>query len=131
MCHDGFTGADCSLSVCPDSDVHACSGHGRCDGQSQQCVCDEGYDGNACEVALCALGCSAHGFCQSPGHCVCAGGFSGANCEYVGCSGRVWIGGEWHVCNAHGACLISGQCACEPGWEGPGCLNDVVVPTIL
>eukprot|EP00899_Mesostigma_viride_P022455 jgi/Mesvir1/3394/Mv05093-RA.1 len=35
---------------------HNCSGHGRCDGHTGDCVCDDGYVGDVCQGRLCQGG---------------------------------------------------------------------------
>ena len=78
-CFDGFTGADCSLFMCPFGDAWAdhatapdvahaskeCSNMGLCDRTSGLCSCNAGFEGNACERNTCSKACSLMGDCQS------------------------------------------------------------------
>jgi len=119
-CYNGFFGADCSLAECPKghawSDVataidtaHAkveCSNRGLCDYNTATCVCDEGFEGQACERKTCPNKCNGHGRCQSmayfaslkdPG--------SGTVYEYE----EIWDSDMMYGCN------------CDPGYFGPDC----------
>jgi len=79
-CYNGFTGADCSLRVCPkdvswfalpsaDNVAHIaeqveCSNAGICDKSSGKCTCLTGYSGQACQILDCVdRTCSGHGTC--------------------------------------------------------------------
>lgn len=81
-----WTGADCSLRVCPHGTafgVHKrtdlvftisgndhsamleCSGVGTCDTATGQCICEKGYTGDACQRTTCPNDCSGNGVCKS------------------------------------------------------------------
>lgn len=82
-CHDGFTGADCSLRTCPHGPAWAdnvvdftgidgghnlaeCSNRGICDRETGKCRCEEGrFEGSACERKTCPSDCNKRGRCQS------------------------------------------------------------------
>jgi hypothetical protein len=78
-CFDGFTGADCSLLMCPFGTAwvdhatgidiaHAsseCSNMGLCDRATGACNCKVGFEGNACERNSCSKACNMVGDCQS------------------------------------------------------------------
>ena len=78
-CFDGYSGADCSLKLCPESLAWAdqakgidqahllaeCSNQGICDRSLGQCTCRTGYEGQACERLSCPQYCTGHGECQS------------------------------------------------------------------
>ncbi|RYG70340.1 hypothetical protein EON64_00440, partial [archaeon] len=78
-CFDGYTGADCSLRICPfdrawadkgiqDDNAHRpaeCSNKGLCDRTTGLCVCQEGFEGIACERQSCPNNCNGVGECQS------------------------------------------------------------------
>lgn len=69
-CFQGYEGEGCTRLSCPTSNDQTCSGHGTCqrlvdmydDYQSwdatktQQCVCDPGYNGIACDMRVCPSG---------------------------------------------------------------------------
>jgi hypothetical protein len=78
-CNEGYTGADCSLRLCPVSsawvdqavavdDAHnsaECSNMGLCDRETGLCACREGFEGVACERQTCENHCGGVGECQS------------------------------------------------------------------
>lgn len=78
-CTDGYTGADCSLKLCPygnawsdqataSDTAHAfieCSSRGTCDRESGECVCAKGFTGSACERLECSNDCNGNGICLS------------------------------------------------------------------
>ena len=78
-CFEGFTGADCSLRICPFSlawvdqaigvdNAHneaECSNMGLCDRSTGLCQCREGFEGIACERQSCPQLCHGVGECQS------------------------------------------------------------------
>ncbi len=78
-CFDGYTGADCSLRICPfdkawadqatETDVAhnpaECSNMGLCDRATGLCICREGFEGIACERQTCPNQCNGVGECQS------------------------------------------------------------------
>ena len=79
VCSSGFQGADCSLRICPSapafSDVAistdlahqpaVCSGRGKCDQSTGECLCHKGFTGTACERTMCPNNCSRRGRCLS------------------------------------------------------------------
>lgn len=78
-CFDQYTGADCSLLVCPQGsawvdlaiaidDAHnfaECSNMGICDRTTGKCDCRDGFEGNACERLSCPNKCNNVGECLS------------------------------------------------------------------
>lgn len=46
VCDQGFFGVDCSMNVC---DTLACI-NGMCDPVNLSCICEEGYEGRACDT---------------------------------------------------------------------------------
>ena len=79
-CFGAWAGGDCSQRRCPSGPAWAdaasatdtahapgaeCSARGRCDERSGECVCEPGFEGDACERMACPLGCDAHGTCNS------------------------------------------------------------------
>uniref|UniRef100_A0A6V1QSW3 EGF-like domain-containing protein n=1 Tax=Heterosigma akashiwo TaxID=2829 RepID=A0A6V1QSW3_HETAK len=126
-CYDGFYGGDCSLRECPkgkawtdlatDTDeAHAeveCSNMGLCDTDTGQCVCRDGFEGQACERITCPNDCSGNGACQSmkyyaslknPGL-----GATSTTQDYVYIYETQWD-----------AEMMMG-CACDDGWFGYDC----------
>eukprot|EP00617_Octactis_speculum_P024944 CAMPEP_0185768946 /NCGR_PEP_ID=MMETSP1174-20130828/53165_1 /TAXON_ID=35687 /ORGANISM="Dictyocha speculum, Strain CCMP1381" /LENGTH=665 /DNA_ID=CAMNT_0028453853 /DNA_START=292 /DNA_END=2289 /DNA_ORIENTATION=+ len=79
-CYDEWTGADCSLMICPfgiawtdvalaADDAHneaECSNRGLCDRTTGICSCEDGrFEGAACERKTCPNSCNARGRCIS------------------------------------------------------------------
>jgi hypothetical protein len=88
-----YTGADCSLHTCPYAPAFAgeplsssnvitdstssstgtvyhtqeieCSGKGKCDRSTGQCMCLDGYEGDACQRTSCPNDCSGAGRCMT------------------------------------------------------------------
>lgn len=99
-----------------------CSGRGNCDRSAGQCVCSEGYTGDACHRTQCPGDCNGHGICQSQRYfvqdavvgtsisdvtfdksfdaelsygCKCDNGFRGPDCSQRECpSGPDPLGGD-------------------------------------
>jgi hypothetical protein len=95
--------------------------HGTC--HSNKCVCDEGFNGTACEQVLqlvthlysirCPQHCSEHGNCHL-GRCICDLGYTGIACETqvkLACTDD---------CNGKGICEY-GICHCDSDYGGPNC----------
>lgn len=75
--YPAYKGADCSLRTCPhgaswvsvpsaDNAAHPlveCSNKGTCDYATGLCDCYLGYEGKACERALCPNNCNGRGLC--------------------------------------------------------------------
>lgn len=127
-CNTGWTGADCSLMVCPSGpawsdkakgidDAHApaeCSNRGYCDRSEGVCVCDSGFEGQACGRRTCPKNCMNHGRCQSMAYF--------ASVQDAG-EGTVYAygGGMWDADMMYG-------CNCDTGYSGPMCnLRDCAV----
>lgn len=78
-CYKGYTGADCSLLICPHSNAWVdqavgvdkahqpaeCSNMGKCDRSTGKCECREGFEGEACERKICPNHCNSRGTCKS------------------------------------------------------------------
>ena len=123
ICAPGYTGSDCSLDVervkeeerlkqCSEG----CSGHGIC-GYNMldfttgeplaRCLCESGFAGEFCEVALeCKDSCSGRGECVN-GHCICSCGYTGEACERVALASDACP----KDCFGGGDCIM-GQCFC-------------------
>jgi hypothetical protein len=108
-----FVGANCETVVCDN----ACR-NGACEYdynyRTTSCVCQAGWAGPDCGVALCeTYGCVAgQGSCALPDTCVCAASFFGSDCGGVCDCGR----GSCSDGNAG-----SGACTCEADFFGPRC----------
>jgi len=113
-CYPMWTEGDCSARKCPsrpawgdiaDTSVTGrqthfyaeCANRGRCDGETGECVCDAGFEGEGCERMSCPNNCNGHGSCEL---------MSSANSGYAG----------WD------ANMIQ-FCKCDPGYEGHDCLD--------
>uniref|UniRef100_A0A9L0JCQ2 Tenascin-N n=1 Tax=Equus asinus TaxID=9793 RepID=A0A9L0JCQ2_EQUAS len=124
-----------------------CSGHGTFSPETCSCLCEQGWEGAACERPACPGACSGHGRCVD-GRCVCDEPYVGADCAYPACpencSGHgVCVRGvcQCHEdftsedcserrcpgdCSGHGFC-DTGECYCEEGFTGLDC-SQVVAP---
>ena len=103
-------------SICPRN----CTGHGSCDELSATCVCDSGYSGSDCGLAVasstagCPNSCSRRGNCAG-GVCVCSGGYGGADCSFT-CPSR---------CTTPNGVCVGTSCECSRGWSGLDCSQPV------
>ena len=109
LCDAGRTGRDCSLQC---SFPWGCSGHGRCSGTEETCICNQGWAGEQCEIEAAAQagsGSSGSGSGSGSGDSPSADE-SGEMCESdAGCGGS-----ERGVC-------ASGRCECSTGFKGLTC----------
>ena len=86
-----------SINACPSESFDlTCSGHGHCEIETGECVCDEDYSGQACNIPAC------------PNNCEGPRGRQGQDIEPVG------------VCNRK-----TKRCDCNPGWTGASCSQEV------
>ncbi|XP_077013188.1 tenascin-N isoform X3 [Tamandua tetradactyla] len=138
----------CSVQRCCQgaADVsRLCSGHGTFSPQTCSCLCEQGWEGAACERPACPGACSGHGRCAD-GRCLCDEPYVGLDCAYPACpencSGNgVCVRGvcQCHEdfisedcserrcpgdCSAHGFC-DAGECYCEEGFTGLDCAKVV------
>eukprot|EP00301_Raphidiophrys_heterophryoidea_P019822 c466_g1_i1.p1 GENE.c466_g1_i1~~c466_g1_i1.p1 ORF type:complete len:526 (+),score=108.88 c466_g1_i1:32-1609(+) len=155
-CDPNFTGNDCSQVVLPSTCTFGCSGHGTCrlpaadpvaDYPSftrEQCICQTGYAGPACNVVRnpCAMSCG-HGNCvaNNPAasfmkigfnttrsisraySCACDELYSGPNCNTRDVA--ILQCNKLALCSGHGTCTtdVAGieLCECTEGYEGETC----------
>ena len=79
-----------------------------------RCVCDRGFGGPACNLAVddfCPMSCSGHGSCTANGTCICMPPFTGGACDRTSslhCP---------NACSSRGRCKHDGRCACDQGFE--------------
>lgn len=105
------------VPVAAQCDPVCVDGLGVCEGS--ECVCIEGWEGDACDIPICADGC-VHGICLYADYCACDprwGGdvcdvclptFSGVDCDVSIC-GNLTASSE---CNGVGYCQVNGICTC-------------------
>lgn len=119
-CNTGWTGADCSLMLCPSGPAWSdgalgidyahieaeCSNRGMCDRLKGVCRCDAGFEGQACARKGCPNGCSNHGKCQSM--------------SYYASIQDPGEGTVYKYSDVWDADMIYG-CNCDAGYSGPSC----------
>lgn len=119
-CNTGWSGADCSLMICPSGpawsdqvsgtdNAHAsaeCSNRGSCNRASGLCHCDPGFEGQACERKSCPDNCGVHGKCQSM--------------SYFASVQDPGEGTVYPYRNVWDANMMYG-CNCDAGYSGPSC----------
>lgn len=117
ICAQGFAPPDCRFP-CTDTE-NACGPHGQCDpdgGIPSQCVCDEGYVGELCDIRCDdRVQCNGAGKCRKDGQgCDCDPGKGGTFCERTQSPCQC-------INPAQGECTDSGKCLCAPGFVGERC----------
>ena len=66
-----------SINGCPKN----CSRHGAC-GENGICICDGGFDGDACDIEICPNNCKPNGDCDREARkCRCHASFTGSDCS--------------------------------------------------
>eukprot|EP00055_Hartaetosiga_balthica_P016075 m.99782 g.99782 ORF g.99782 m.99782 type:complete len:1901 (+) comp9033_c2_seq1:508-6210(+) len=104
-----FTGEHCDLPNC----LHSCR-NGECTFRNGDatCMCEDGWEGDACERAICSS-CSEHGSCDLPETCVCEDGWYGSACS------------RQCLCRNNATCSDgntgTGECSCPPLYWGEYC----------
>lgn len=106
-----------TVNGCPQN----CSRHGACSGGS--CICDGGWDGDACDREICPNSCSGHGHCDTERRsCFCKDGWSGSDCSQRKAAG-VWellagqlAGRALHAAAVEGSSMwvAGGECFTHP-----------------
>ncbi|XP_023572700.1 stabilin-2 isoform X1 [Octodon degus] len=133
-CCNGYFLPDCQ--ACPGGSDTPCNNRGVCQSYSarEQCLCDFGFNGTACE--LCWPGrygpdcqpcnCSIHGQCDEgisgSGQCLCESGWTGRFCDTPKAVSPVCR----PPCSAHATCVENNTCECNLGYEGDGITCTVV-----
>ncbi|XP_012555807.1 uncharacterized protein LOC101241166 isoform X1 [Hydra vulgaris] len=87
-----------------------CQNNGKCK-EDGTCTCQNGWNGDLCELPICILPCLNEGNCSKPNTCTCKAGISGNYCQLSECS---------YPC-VHGVCVGPNQCRCELGFSGLQC----------
>ncbi len=89
--------------------------HGACDPASGVCVCESGWGGDDCSVAVCAVPCGEHGRCDAlTGRCECMLPWYGTACDRRSCAAD--------CVSPRGTCdTTSGRCVCVEPWYGRAC----------
>ena len=73
------------------------------------CLCDEGWQGEICNLGLCSA--CTYGLCSGPEICECFYGYEGVNCD---------IPISTPPC-LHGHAVTPNVCDCDEGWDGRIC----------
>jgi len=120
---------------------HWCNGNGQCNWDTFKCTCDDGWGGEACDVACPTydgMVCGGKGTCNAAGQCECNCGYVGASCETEQCLNQCGkddteteaycLVGDCSVeCGLDtgdgctGAMDGANVCVCSEGWYGPKC----------
>jgi len=132
-CQARWVGNDCSSRQCPsgvswvsatpDEGIPAggalgglhpyaeCSGRGKCDRDSGECACFEGYAGRGCRRTSCPNACSGHGQCRFNYE---------INAAYTGYGSlskqTQFASQDWDAAKTR-------QCQCDRGYEGVDCAS--------
>jgi len=162
-----WTQHDCSDRTCPKAMAWVdyvtadsggrrrmeCSNKGICDRKTGECQCFAGYDGRACNRALCPNNCNDRGRCVTQEQiayeasktysapwdalkqmgCVCDKGARGPDCSLEECpSGPDVLDGQGNNfgrdCSGRGICdYSSGICKCFQGYFGNRCEKQTVL----
>jgi len=85
-CNDTFwTGRGCLVKQldCP-GDSENCNGQGVCNVTLRSCTCNTGWNGSACDIAVCPNSCSGHGTCDdtyTTPQCICESYWTSSDCS--------------------------------------------------
>jgi len=131
-CQQHWTGADCSLRVCPagrswfsypsavdrgHDELVPCSGAGACDATTGLCACGDQYYGAACEYLACPGGmadkCKGHGACVSQAQLALRADRNGDATDLV-------YGTDANSADTWDRDRVFG-CDCDAGWAGYDC----------
>lgn len=120
ICNEGYSGADCSLRVCPYGTAWSdfaygkdaahwskeCSNRGQCNTDTGLCACMDGFTGPACERMTCS------GNCNNAGKCLSMRNYALAT------NGKTLVNGTyttvWDVDKIYG-------CMCDNSFDGFDC----------
>lgn len=107
-CPSGYHGDG---QKCTDRCRVNCLNGGTCVG-GNRCICNQGYEGNACEREVCTIQCLNGGRCYRRNQCVCPAEYTGYYCQTPVCS---------PPCQNQGVCVRPGTCYCPYGYFGSFC----------
>lgn len=129
-------GEQCEVEKCISREK-TCSGHGDCDSNHDNCVCDSGWIGTNCTDYTCygkevndSSVCNGKGNCTYLNQCECfSWEWTGAQCTLPGCYGK--SNQDPTVCSSSGLCVGLNDCDCfsfVSGYknykcENPGCFG--------
>lgn len=100
--------------------VMKCPANGKFDYFTQQCVCNDGYQGFLCQQPVCES--CKHGECTAPNSCTCKGGYTGESCETPLCS---------FPCQHGGVCIAPNLCGhCDEGYSGADCSRNGTIADV-
>ncbi|XP_072025321.1 uncharacterized protein [Amphiura filiformis] len=131
----GHWGDFCEQENCPGVGT-PCTSHGLCT-NDLQCLCDDGWIGDGCEIPDCPgePDCTDHGYCNGTGDipiCECKAGWIGDACERPCVNGTAQSDGTCvcdtcfsgpgcdRECSGYGSCADD-TCHCVSAWWGPDC----------
>eukprot|EP00750_Incisomonas_marina_P008772 INCI15692.1.p1 GENE.INCI15692.1~~INCI15692.1.p1 ORF type:complete len:1996 (+),score=190.66 INCI15692.1:245-6232(+) len=135
QCKPGWRGPSCRDEAHHDCTLQkpelisgvpvSCSGHGRCDASSGDCVCSDGWFGDACEVGVSAgpePAAAASGAVENNISMVPASLVDRADCSMRCVHGEcLATGGTGSLTATESAPAAEVYCSCEPGWRGAEC----------
>lgn len=115
VCHEGWTGAECTERTC----LSGCVEHGTC--HNGTCVCTKGWNGESCLLTGCLNNCHDNGECKiaptGEWVCQCNHGFRGQYCSIpveLNCAdGQDDDGDNLKDCE-DSECCSSPQCIASP-----------------
>ncbi|CAF0870541.1 unnamed protein product [Adineta ricciae] len=112
-CATNFYGSQCSRFCSP------LSSHSRCDPQTGEIICQQGWTGVDCNKAICRAGCQ-HGHClNQPNQCICHQGWTGEKCQVP--LQRLMSIPKPKVSCHNGGKFLDSKCQCPTGFQGSLC----------
>lgn len=125
-----WTGADCSLRVCPQGYPYAaspkadnsheqlveCSGRGICNRETGLCECFGGFHGQGCRRTKCPNNCNGRGYCQHLKYIA-----DEVKSSNVGFDGETIIPDSPAEYDSSWDSFYLFGCMCDSGFYGPDC----------
>jgi hypothetical protein len=116
-CEDGLSGDNCEYALCHNDDILCFLEGGECSADETECVCYDGYIGDACEFKYSR---NSTNCIEDGDECICKDGYLGESCEIAICYGIP--GNETEACSGNGVCADKDKCLCQTGkWTGSEC----------